>query len=118
MKGSHGDLARLLHIYEAIIEIEKYLSDNDYHVFMSNSMMRFACIKQMEILGEAANHITDQTKSRFPDIQWRQIIGMRNILVHEYFGIDTTLVWQIIKKDLGPLKIEVRRILDDFESKR
>jgi len=94
MRGKLGDKARLNHILDAILEIETYLINADFEEFMSNSMMRFACIKQMEIIGEASNHISEETKFQFSDIEWRQIVGMRNIFVHEYFGIDSKLVWE------------------------
>ena len=96
MRGKFGDKVRLHHILEAIIEIESYLNDADFETFMENSMMRFACIKQMEIIGEASNHISEEVKNRFSDIEWSQIVGMRNVFVHEYFGVDTRLVWEII----------------------
>ncbi len=70
-------------------------------------MMRFACIKQMEIIGEASNHISTETKERFSTIEWAQIVGMRNIFVHEYFGVDSSLVWEIIKNDLPDLKSKI-----------
>jgi uncharacterized protein with HEPN domain len=68
MRGKLGDKARLNHICDAIIEVETYLLGSDLEGFMKNSMMRFACIKQMEIIGEAANHISDETKTKFSDI--------------------------------------------------
>ncbi|MEO6549058.1 MAG: HepT-like ribonuclease domain-containing protein [Ferruginibacter sp.] len=79
---------------DAIEEIEKYLLGVDFTVFIGNSMMRFACIKQMEIIGEASNHITTDLKSMFTEISWAQIIGMRNVFTHEYFGIDSSVVWE------------------------
>jgi uncharacterized protein with HEPN domain len=112
MRGKLGDKARLNHILEAIIEVESYLFDADYGEFLSNSMMRFACIKQMEIIGEASNHISEETKSQLSDIEWRQIIGMRNILIHEYFGIDSKLVWDIIRHDLPDLKSKIIALID------
>jgi len=78
---------------------------------MENSMMRFACIKQLEIIGEANNHISDETKSKFAEIEWAQINGMRNVFVHEYFGVDSNLVWQIIKSDLPNFKQNIEKIL-------
>ena len=77
-------------------------------------MMRFACIKQLEIIGEAGNHISDETKSSFSTIKWSQIIGMRNIFVHEYFGVDSKLVWDIIKDDLPGLKNKIIEILNSI----
>jgi len=70
----------------------------------------------MEIIGEASNHITEQTRKLFTSIEWRQIIGMRNVFVHEYFGIDADLVWEIIKKDLPDLKEKVVGVLSKIES--
>ena len=112
MRGKFGDKVRLNHILEAIIEIESYLNDADFETFMENSMMRFACIKQMEIIGEASNHISEEVKNRFSDIEWSQIVGMRNVFVHEYFGVDTRLVWQIIKNDLPEFKSKVISIIE------
>jgi uncharacterized protein with HEPN domain len=114
MKGKIGDKQRLLHILESIKEIEYYTSLADFNSFLENSMMRFASIKQIEIIGEAANYITEETKSKFKSIQWRQIVGLCHILVHEYFGIDDNLVWQIIVNDIPTLKKEVQSVLSSI----
>lgn len=71
-------------------------------------MIRFASIKQIEIIGEAARYITEDTRKKFPDIEWKEIAGLRNILVHEYFGIDTDLIWQIVTIDIPELKIKLK----------
>ena len=115
MKGKMGDRQRLLHILEAISEIEKYTSNSNINEFASNSMMRFASVKQIEIIGEAANFVSTDTKTRFPQIEWRQIIGLRHILVHEYFGIDTTLIWQIISADIPKLRDDIQTILGSLD---
>lgn len=116
MRGNLGDKVRLQHILDAILEIEGYIIGSDFQKFMESSMMRFACIKQMEIIGEASNHISEQTRHLFTSIEWHQIIGMRNVFVHEYFGIDTDLVWEIIKKDLPDLKGKIEEVLSKIES--
>ena len=115
MRGKPGDKVRLNHIYDAILEIESYLLKKDFSDFMKNSMMRFACVKQLEIIGEACNHISVDTKSSYPTVEWSQIIGMRNVFVHEYFGVDSNLVWEIIKNDIPILKVQVKEILDSIE---
>lgn len=114
MRSELDDKIRLKHILDAIEEIEGYLSEVNFPDFLENSMMRFACIKQMEIIGEASNHISDELKSRFTDIAWSQIVGMRNVFTHEYFGIDTDLVWEIIKNDIPELKLKIRPILESI----
>ena len=114
MRSELGDQIRLKHIVDAILEIEMYLTGIDFSLFMANSMMRFACIKQMEIIGEASNHISDELKENFTEIEWNQIIGMRNVFVHEYFGIDSNLVWEIIRKDIPELKVKILQILNNI----
>lgn len=104
MRGDLGDKARLQHISDAILEIESYMKEAGSKEFMENSMMRYACIKQLEIIGEASNHISDRTKTQSPAIPWAQIVGMRNMFVHEYFGLDPNIVWDIINNDLRELK--------------
>lgn len=115
MQGKLGDKIRLQHIYEAIIEVESYLLNQDFNQFMENSMMRFASIKQLEIIGESSNHISDETKSKFSNIEWTQIVGMRNVFIHEYFGVDQHIVWEIIKTDLPDLKNKIKEILNAIE---
>jgi len=115
MRGKLGDKIRLQHIYDAIIEIENYLDNQSFDQFMENSMMRFASIKQLEIIGEASNHISGETKSRFSKIEWAQIVGMRNVFIHEYFGVDQQIVWEIIKTDLPDLKIKIEETLNSIE---
>jgi uncharacterized protein with HEPN domain len=112
MRGKLGDKIRLNHILEAITEIESYLNDANFDTFLNNSMMRFACIKQMEIVGEASNHISDEVKNQFSEVEWSQIVGMRNVFVHEYFGVDARLVWEIIKNDLPEFKSKVIAIIE------
>ena len=115
MRSKLGDRIRLQHILDAIQEIESYLIDVDFDLFLGNSMIKFACIKQMEIIGEASNHITEEVKSQFSMIEWAQIAGMRNVFVHEYFGVDSSIVWEIIKSDLPELKEKVIEILNSVE---
>lgn len=92
MQNKSGDKIRLQHILDSILEIEQYVLGTDLSQFLQNSMMRFACIKQMEIIGEASNHISIELKVHFSEVEWAQIVGMRNVFAHEYFGIDSALV--------------------------
>ena len=115
MRGELGDKIRLQHILDAIEEIQKYILAVDLPVFLENSMMRFACVKQMEIIGEASNHLSIELKCKFSDIEWVQIVGMRNVFAHEYFGIDSSLVWEIIKNDIPELKEKIEHILKSIQ---
>lgn len=112
MKEKLGDKQRLLHIFDAIKEIESYIKESDQNDFDNNSMMRFAAIKQLEIIGEAVNHLSGQIKDENPDVDWKAIIGLRNITVHVYFGIDTSIIWNIVTNNLPDFKADVKRLIE------
>jgi uncharacterized protein with HEPN domain len=114
MNEKMGDKQRLQHILTAISEIELYISGVDLPSFLSNSMMRFASVKQIEIIGEAANYLSAEIKEKFSEVEWGQIVSMRHILVHEYFGIDSKLVWQVVVKDIPALKEKVTNIVSQL----
>jgi len=112
MKSKLGDKARLNHILDSISEIEIFFNGIDYEGFISNSMLKFATLKLLEIIGEASNHISIDTKILFPQVNWAQIVGLRNVIVHEYFGVDNQLVWEIVQTDLPLLKPKIEEILN------
>lgn len=104
MKGPLADQARIRHILDAISEIEGYLQNVSLDEFLTNSEKRFATIKQIEIIGEACNRISVEFKNANPEIEWRAIVGFQNISIHEYFGVNFQIVWEIAKHDLPTLK--------------
>lgn len=114
MKNKLGNEQRLRHILSAIEEIESYTYGVQKDEFLQNSMMRFASVKQLEIIGEACNHLSEELKQKSPNVQWNEIIGMRHVFVHEYFGIDNYLLWEIITTDLLEFKNSVIKLLSDF----
>lgn len=111
MKGVLTDRTRILHILEAIAEIEQYLVGVSYNDFLTNSEKRFATIKQIEIVGEACNNLTDAFKNAHPEIAWKPIRGFRNISTHEYFAVNFQIVWEIAQNDLPVLKQQFSEIL-------
>lgn len=111
MKGPISDKIRIQHILDAIAEVEKYLSGVSYEEFLSNSEKRFATVKQIEIVGEACNHISAEFKMTHPEIEWKPVAGFRNISIHEYFGVNFHIVWEIAKNDLPVLKQHFNKIL-------
>jgi len=114
MKGKLGDKVRLQHIIDAIKEIETYLEGVSYDQFLGNSEKRFATIKQIEIIGEASNALTIELKDAHPLVPWKPIVGFRNISIHEYFGVNLQLVWEIATIDLPELKEKMLLILETF----
>jgi uncharacterized protein with HEPN domain len=103
---------------EAIDSVETYLTGVSYEDFLNHSMMRFACIKQIEIVGEASVHLSTETKSNCSIVEWQKIKGMRNVFVHEYFGIDPRILWEIATEDLPELKTQLSAIVQELDSKK
>jgi len=104
MKGPLSDKIRLRHILDAIAEVENYLDGITYEEYLASSEKRFATIKQIEIIGEACNAISDDLKQANSSVPWRPITAFRNISIHEYFGVNFQIVWEIAKNDLPQLK--------------
>lgn len=96
---------------EAISEIESYLTNLDHNTFSDSSLIRNATLMQIQIIGEATSNISDTLKAEFPDIEWKQIKSTRNIIAHEYFGIDFEVIWDIASYKLPTFKEQVKLIL-------
>lgn len=111
MKATLGDLARLNHILEAIAYVDSFLKNRTKEDLFNEPMLRFAIERQLEIIGEAANYISSETLSQAPEIEWRKIVAFRNFIVHEYFGVDLELLWDITQKKLPPLRLSVEFLI-------
>lgn len=106
-----GDQVRLRHAIDAISEIENYTKDISFEGFNENSMVQDACIRQLGVIGEACNRISKNLQESSPQIEWKAIIGLRNIVIHEYFGIDIQIVWNVIEVELPNLKKQMTELL-------
>jgi uncharacterized protein with HEPN domain len=100
------------HIIDAIEKIDRYISGVDFNDFASNDMMIDAVVRELAIIGEATNNLSEDFRRNRPDIPFRDIIDMRNILIHDYAGVNTKVVWDTCKKNLPELKKFVTDILD------
>ena len=103
----------LRHIVDSIERIESYISGVGHDEFLENSMVQDAVIRQLEIIGEAAKRISESGRAKEPDIPWNSIAGMRDKLIHNYFGVDLSTVWKTVEEDLNPLKQAVQRMLGE-----
>lgn len=97
-------------ILQAITKIERYTNSLSYDEFCRNDMAVDAVIRNFEIIGEAATHVADEVKSRNAAIPWDKMKAMRNIMIHEYFGVDLETVWKTIKDALPELKREIGKL--------
>lgn len=111
MRGKISDAVRLQHILEAAGEIIAYTKGASFETFKDNSMMLFATVKQLEIIGEAANNLSEETRTANADVPWRRIIGLRHILVHEYFAIDRPSIWLIVQEKVPEIQQQISDIL-------
>lgn len=91
-------------ILESMDKIESYIENLSYDDFIDNQMVIDAVIRNLEIIGEAANNIPKDIRIKFLNIPWKRMIGLRNIVVHGYFGIDLSIIWEIITKNLPETK--------------
>jgi uncharacterized protein with HEPN domain len=98
------------HILGAIERIESYTRGLEENDFMNNFMIQDAVIRNLEIIGEATKKISSQTKNTYPEIQWKKISGMRDKLIHDYFGVDLISVWSVVLTDLKTLKTQLVKI--------
>ena len=110
------DKALLRDINEAIEKIEKYVSIG-YLAFIQDERTQVWIIHHLQVIGEASNHLSDELTEKNQEIPWADIVGLRNILVHQYFGIDLRQVWETAELDMPVLKAKVREILQEINDK-
>jgi uncharacterized protein with HEPN domain len=101
------------HIRDAINAIEEYVTNADFENFSANRLLFDAVVRELEIIGEAANSISKDFQDRYPDIPWRKIIGTRNKIAHEYFSLSKKTVWETCQNDLPELKKIIQEIISE-----
>ncbi|MHB8336620.1 MAG: HepT-like ribonuclease domain-containing protein [Ignavibacteriaceae bacterium] len=107
------DRIRIRHMADAGEEALAFAARVAKEDFAQNRMLILSVIKDIEIIGEAASRISEETKLKFLNIPWKDIIGMRNRLIHGYFEVDIELIWNTIRNDLPPLMKSLKKILDN-----
>jgi len=107
-----NDRERLLDIQEAIEEIKKY-AVRGKESFRNDELVQTWILHHLQILGEAAAKISDEFQEQHPDVLWYKIIGMRNILVHDYFRIDINAVWSVVENDIPVLEKQIKQLLQE-----
>jgi uncharacterized protein with HEPN domain len=95
----------------AICKIERYTLGMDEELFRQDEKTTDAVVRNLEILGEAARQLPEEFVVRYPNVSWRQIAGLRNRIVHDYFGLDLEIIWQVIRHDLPPLQAQLAELV-------
>lgn len=102
-------------ILESIEAIEEYTKGITEEEFYKNKQIQDAVLRRLEVIGEAIKNIDDNFRNTYPDIPWRKIAGLRDVLSHEYFGVDMKRVWNVVKKDLTELKPKISKIWEEIK---
>jgi uncharacterized protein with HEPN domain len=105
------DSVYLKHIRDAILKIEAYTKRVSVSSFEKDTLIQDAVIRQIEIIGEATKRLSEKIRNRDQDIPWDDIAGMRDKLIHDYFGVDIEKVWLTVQKDIPVFKKQINRIL-------
>ncbi len=100
-------------IVEAIRKIQIFTSDLSLQTFSSDVKTFDAVIRNLEIIGEAIKRVPEEIRSKYPNVEWRKIGGLRDILAHEYFGVDVEIIWDIIQNKLPVLEKQINQILKE-----
>jgi uncharacterized protein with HEPN domain len=101
-------------ISNAILDIRSFVHDMSADAFMADKRTVNAVVRSLEVIGEATGKIPTDIRMRYPDVPWDEIIGMRNRLIHEYFGVDLDIVWQTIQDDLAALETAITTMLNEL----
>jgi uncharacterized protein with HEPN domain len=102
----------LRHILEECEYLEKSSKGLKYEDFFKDETLKRAFLRSLEVIGQAVKNISNEVKEKYPEIEWRKIAGMRDKLIHEYFGVDYKIVWDVILNEIPDLKNKIKMILE------
>lgn len=105
------DVVYLRHILECIDSIESYVP-NGKQDFFSSKLIQDAVIRNLEVVGEATKRISQELRQQHPKLPWREMAGLRDVLIHNYFGVDNDIVWNVVEKEVPILKDQITNILN------
>ena len=109
--AKHNDLVYLEHVMDAIGKIEEYITGIDEAKFKSTSLIQDGVIRQIEIIGEALRNVSREFREKYSYLPWDDAIGMRDKLIHWYFGVDWEIVWDVVINEIPKLKEQVKKLI-------
>lgn len=102
-------------IVEAVKKIEKYSKAKTWNTFQKDEMAIDAIVRNFEVIGEATKRVPESIRRKYPDIPWKTMSGMRDKLIHEYFGVNTQTLWKTVKEDLPGVRSRIEALSRDLE---
>ncbi len=118
MREPLKDRERLEHMLSAIDRILRYTKGKTFQDLVDDDMMYYAVVKNIEIIGEAANMLTGDFQTSHQETPWKMVKGMRNYIVHEYFQIDSAVVWDVVSNELTTLRSQIERYISETDWKQ
>jgi len=106
-----NDTTYVQHMLEAIETIRSYIAGCTFDAFIGNKMMVDAVVRELEIMGEAANQVSEAMKDKHPEIPWFKMRGLRNFVIHEYFAVNEKIVWDTCKENLPGVKEQLEQLM-------
>jgi uncharacterized protein with HEPN domain len=103
-------------ILGSIAKIERYTNDINENEFLTDTQIQDSVLRRLEIIGEAVKNIPDDFRNKYPQIPWKRIAGLRDVLIHEYFGVNLRRAWKVAKEDILSLKQEMLKVAKDLNS--
>lgn len=103
----------LRHILESIRLIEEYLEEADLDVFLASTRLQDAVFRRLEVIGEAAKNVPTGLRNAHPEVPWKRVAGLRDVLIHQYFGVDAELTWQLVQESLPAFKAQIEAIVEE-----
>ena len=107
------DKLYLIHISECIVRVQSYIGDGGRDAFMASTLIQDAVLRNLQTLAESTQRLSDDLKAAHPEVEWYKIAGFRNVLVHDYLGVDLERVWLIIERELPALESAISAMLQE-----
>lgn len=108
----YGDFVQ--DILDSINDVENFIDGMEFEDFIKDKKTIYSVVRAIEIIGEAAKNVPEQVRKKYPDVPWKQMAGMRDKLIHEYFGVDLEILWETAKDDVPQLKTPISEVMESY----